>query len=105
VGLSSGVLAVSTNGSQTCSLTSAGAVVCWGYNDHGQLGDGSTTSSDVPVAVVGLSSDVRAVSAGAAQTCAITSAGAALCWGDNMYGELGDGSTTDSHVPVGVTGL
>jgi alpha-tubulin suppressor-like RCC1 family protein len=104
-GLSSGVIAVSTGGEDTCALTSAGAVLCWGDNGAGELGNGSTTSSPVPVSVQGLSSGVIAVSTAGAQACAITSAGAARCWGANQYGQLGNGSTTYSLVPVGVTGL
>jgi alpha-tubulin suppressor-like RCC1 family protein len=110
-GLSSGVIAVSAGdapgggGAQTCSLTSAGAVMCWGDNTYGQLGNNSFTDSAVPVNVIGFSSGVVAVSAGGYHTCAVTSAGAVMCWGDNTYGQLGNNSFTDSAVPVGVTGL
>ncbi len=105
VGLSSGVVAVSAGYYHSCALTTAGAVLCWGDNESGELGDGSITDSAVPGGVVGLSSGVVAVSGGAYHTCAVTTAGAVLCWGDNDWGGLGDGSTTDSAVPVGVVGL
>ena len=93
-GLGSGVTALAAGGLHTCALTTAGAVQCWGYNDYGQLGDGSATHRNTPVAVQGLGSGVTALAAGAYHTCALTTAGAAQCWGNNGYGQLGDGSTT-----------
>ena len=105
VGLSSGVVAVAVGNQHACAVTSAGAVKCWGGNTWGQLGDGSKVDSGVPVDVVGLSSDVVGVSAGFFNTCAVTSAGAVKCWGDNRAGQLGDGSTVDSALPVDVVGL
>ena len=111
-GLGSGVVAVSAGGEQTCALTSAGAVKCWGYNNVGQLGDGTTTTRSVPVDVSGLGSGVVAVSAGGTyatgdqyHSCALTSAGAAKCWGFNSSGQVGDGSNTTRSVPVDVSGL
>lgn len=103
-GMSSGVRDVGAGSSHTCALTSAGAVKCWGWNYHGQLGDGSTTNRSTPTAVSGLSSGVIAMSAGGDHSCALSSSGTLQCWGSNVYGRLGDNSTTDRLVPVNVRG-
>lgn len=86
----------------SCALTSAGAVLCWGSNASGQLGNGTTTKSLTPVPVTGLSSGVVGITAGAAFNCALTHAGTVMCWGDNTTGDLGNGTTTDSDLPVEV---
>lgn len=92
----------------TCAAISTGAVKCWGRNDFGQLGDGGTTNSNSPVVVPSLNG--TKVAAGghrtstpqSAHTCALVSAGAAKCWGNNSSGQLGNLSTTSSNTPVTV---
>jgi len=94
----------------TCALSTTGAVYCWGYNYYGQLGNNSTTDSNVPVQVVGvggsgLLSGIASIAAGAVHTCAVSTTGAVYCWGRNSEGELGNNSYTESNVPVQVVGV
>jgi alpha-tubulin suppressor-like RCC1 family protein len=104
-GLSRGVVAISARSYHTCALTSAGAVKCWGSNFYGEIGDGTHDMRYTPVAVSGLASGVVAIAAGASHSCAVNASGVAKCWGDNMSGQLGDGTATDRRVPTIVSGL
>jgi alpha-tubulin suppressor-like RCC1 family protein len=104
-GLSSAAASIAAGESHTCALMAGGGVKCWGDNWDGQLGDGTTTDRSTPVNVAGLSSGVAAIAAGGDHTCALTTSGGVKCWGDNWYGQLGDGTTTDRRTPVNVAGL
>ena len=104
-GLGSGVMRVVTGLFHTCALTGVGTPYCWGANAWGQVGDGTTTDRWTPVPVALLPSGVTAVAPGGYHTCALTVAGAVVCWGRNYTGQLGDGTTTDRETPVLVSGL
>ena len=111
-GLSSGAVSVTTFGDFTCALMSNGTVMCWGYNNNGQLGNGTTGySSNVPVQVqdpagTGPLTGIVAIAAGHYHTCALTSAGAVLCWGLNDEGSLSQPpNTSQTTVPLQVTDI
>ena len=104
-GPETGVVAVSAGGSHTCAVTEAGELWCWGSNQFGQLGDGTTMGKYVPTEVTGFGASVVAVSAGSDHTCAVTEAGQLWCWGKNDYSKLGEGTTTNRYVPTQVSGL
>ena len=104
-GLGSGVSAVSVGQNHSCALTGVGAVMCWGNNESGQLGDGTNANRTVPVNVKGLDTGIVAVSAGYDHTCALTSGGGVKCWGSGVYGQLGDGTREGKSVPTQVVGL
>lgn len=87
----------------SCALTTAGGVACWGWNGLGELGDGTTTKRNTPVALSGLSSGVLAITAGLSHPCALSTAGGVECWGNNVFGQLGDGSTIHRHTPVAIS--
>lgn len=103
-GLSSGIRSVSTSEGHSCAVTSSGRLKCWGSNDFGQLGDGTTHASPVPVDVRSPSHGVRAVAVGRNHTCALLETGAVACWGYNYDGQLGNGTTDNSLAPVDVIG-
>lgn len=103
----SNATSLAAGGTHTCAVTSGGGALCWGANRFGQLGDNSTSNLGIstPTSVNSLASGVEELSAGAQHTCARTSGGAALCWGDNGAGQLGDASFTQRLVPTQVSGL
>jgi len=109
-GLPSGIVSLAVGGGHNCVLTEAGAVVCWGANNYGQTGDGTTTDRPTAIQVEGLGGEAAAIAAGTGQSCALLRSGAVMCWGHDWYGELGDGTNGEGNnklQPVellGVTG-
>jgi alpha-tubulin suppressor-like RCC1 family protein len=94
---------VASSFNHTCAIYGSGGLHCWGQNASGQLGDGTTTTSAIPVVVPGLTG-VTSVSAGRVHTCALAQ-GVVKCWGDGSDGQLGNGTTNSSPTPVAVVGL
>ena len=95
-------LAVSRAGG--CLLDETGAAFCWGANNRGQLGTGTSEDSNAPVAVAGGHRFAALGTAIGSHVCALNDAGQAYCWGANGHGQLGTGTSGDSRVPVAVAG-
>jgi alpha-tubulin suppressor-like RCC1 family protein len=104
--LLTGVIAISAGGYRTVALKNDGTVWDWGYNLHGELGDGTGTNTNrnTPVQVEGMTG-ITAISAGNLHTVALKNDGTFWAWGNNDYGQLGDGTNTDRNIPVQVSGL
>lgn len=94
---------VSAGGHHSCGVTTDNQAFCWGEGAVGELGDGTETSSSIPVPVAG---DLRflRVNAGESYTCGVTTDNRAYCWGDNSFGQLGDGTHFRRLTPVPVAG-
>lgn len=86
-----GIRSLSVGFSHACAVTASGGVRCWGENERGQLGDGTTNNSADPVEVTGLQTGIRSVDAGWGTTCAVTDEGGLLCWGANLARQGSDG--------------
>lgn len=91
-------------GGVACGLTATGTAYCWsdgiGNNGAGLLGNGSTSASLIPVLVSGELTFASLSTGSGAQTCGVTTTGAAYCWGNNKYGQLGDDATANSLTPT-----
>jgi alpha-tubulin suppressor-like RCC1 family protein len=101
------VIAIAAGNGHTVALRNdvlALTVLVWGNNANGQIGNGTTTNSAVPVKIGGLS-NVTAIAAGYDHTVVLASDGTVWTWGNNNQGQLGDGTTTNSVTPVTVSGL
>lgn len=88
----------------SCAVRSDGSVWCWGINRHGQLGDGTFTTSSTPVQVA-LSVDATSVTCGIELSCAVASDTSVWCWGLNHRRGLGYAGAFESPVPTRVPGL
>jgi alpha-tubulin suppressor-like RCC1 family protein len=98
---------IAGGGSASLALGSDGKAYTWGYNGAGQLGDGTTTNRTAPVAVlqgaIPAGVTITQISGGGLVTTALGSDGKAYTWGQNTYGQLGDGTTTNRTTPVAVS--
>lgn len=101
----SDVVGITAGGVHSCALRTGGVASCWGGNDRGQLGDGTTDDRPTPTVVPGLSG-MTAIKAGDTNTCGISGSGDVHCWGVNEDGQLGTATTDQaSGVPVRITGV
>jgi alpha-tubulin suppressor-like RCC1 family protein len=108
-GLPNGVAAISSGSLNTCALTTAGGVKCWGDDTFGQLearGDAETciggephSCSTTPLDMAGLTSGVAGIAVGLGHACAIMTTGSLKCWGDDLYGQVGNGTATTTAPP------
>ncbi|WP_029126508.1 RCC1 domain-containing protein [Salinispora oceanensis] len=97
------ITAIAAHGDHSLALTSTDAVLAWGANFGGQLGDGTTTNRSAPVNVnLPAGVTITAIAAGDEHSLALTPTGTVLTWGDNSEGQLGDGTTTNRSTPVNV---
>ncbi|MFQ5717904.1 MAG: RCC1 repeat-containing protein [Acidobacteriota bacterium] len=102
------VVAVAAGVAHSVALDGNGEIWTWGDNSQGQLGDGTRVSRAAPVrlaGIPGLSGRVTAIAAGDQFTLALTVAGEVWTWGDNTWGQLGDGTILDRLVPTPITGV
>ena len=95
---------VTTGSLHSCGLTTDGAGYCWGANAYGQRGIGGATANQTTPQPVAGNLTFRSLSAGRWHTCAVTTTGAAYCWGANSSGQLGAGSTAHQKTPQAVAG-
>jgi len=103
LGTNRGAVAISSGRRHTCALLDDASVSCWGFNDRGQLGDGTTTTNrntSTQTSSLGTGRTAVAISSGSTHNCAILDDASVSCWGDNWYGQLGDGTTTDRNTPA-----
>ncbi len=103
-------IGITAGARHTCAILADRTVQCWGYNGSGQLGNGAKIDAPQPVPVPGISTSIALTAGGdlfngGDHTCVVLSDGTVKCWGSNGLGQLGDGTTTDSNVPVAVNGI
>ena len=103
-------IAAAAGSMHSCALDSSGNVFCWGYNNNKQLGDGTTNVTMAPVQVLGVGgagnlASITSIAVGTNHSCAVSAAGDMYCWGLNVNGQLGIGTTAPQTYPVQVTGV
>ena len=100
-------VAISSGFYHTCAILDDGSVSCWGYNDDGELGDGTTTNRSTPTQTssLGTGRTAVAISSGTFHSCAVLDDGSVSCWGFNGNSELGDGTNTDRSAPTQTSSL
>ena len=114
INLGAHALSVSVGNSHVCATLSNGWLSCWGGNEYGQLGDGSSCGHDIVAngcngeegkslprrVYLRTQTAVLSVSAGSGHTCATLTNGSVACWGSNNRGQLGDGTVNERHTPT-----
>lgn len=98
-------MAVAAGDAHACALSAGGSVSCWGDDNYGQLGQGSVGDSSPMPEQVEMLTDVQDVVAGSFYACALTTDGAVSCWGQNIWGQLGNGDREHTGTPVSVPSL
>ena len=94
---------VACGGNHTCAVATDGAVWCWGDNREGQLGVGTNEERSEPARVFGMEPDAaHTISVGGSHTCALATDSSVWCWGDNRFGQLGDGTLAARNAPTRV---
>ncbi|MDA1131306.1 MAG: hypothetical protein O3B00_07385, partial [archaeon] len=93
---------LSSGGSHTCGILDNGSVSCWGYGAYGQLGNGGTSDKTIPTLTssLGTNRTAIAISSGKDHTCAILDNGSVSCWGYGVFGQLGNGGTSQQNSPT-----
>lgn len=92
--------AIAAGTATACAILDTGQVRCWGANDLGQLGQGdtsgraTTTPGEIPAVNLGAGRTARAITLGDSHACALLDTGEVRCWGNNVFGELGQGNAT-----------
>ena len=99
------IVDISAGGGHTVAIDEEGKIYAWGNNEVGQLGDGTTTNSVLPICISDKDNELKgkkiiSISAGVVHTVALDEEGKAYTWGNNEYGQLGDGKTTNSVLPI-----
>ena len=105
IGLEGLVRQLVVGGNHGCVLLEGGGISCWGDNRQGQLGDGGDIERALPVPVLGLLEPAVLLAAGGRHTCAVMESGIVNCWGENKFGQIGDGSLIARFQPSPVGGI